>query len=53
MNESKDNKTGPEFWFAEWMKAATAFWGPFASMGTATASERGQILISDHGFYII
>jgi len=36
MNENKDNRTGPEFWFAEWMKAATAFWGPLASMGAAT-----------------
>ena len=37
MNENEQNKSGPESLFADWMKTATAFWGPMVSMWTRTA----------------
>ncbi len=32
MNENEPNKSGPETFFAEWMKTSTAFWESIASM---------------------
>lgn len=46
MTDKPQDKTSPELMFADWMKTATAFWGPMASMWTR-ATEANSVITEE------